>query len=151
MFFQWSILSLQHLRDCLVNVLVYSVTGILFSSAGEHAFSQCIHHHHSSCCSNPYCSPHDTSNQHAYHTSCHHYSRHEASTLVSTVYQYMLAPTLPNCGTRPWQLVPHQFFGKSFKKKLEHSPFRYVDQFSVANLMATQCTNLKVSHDAEDS
>lgn len=110
MYFQCSILSLQHLRDCLVNVLVYSVTGILFSSAGEHAFSQCVHHHHSSCSSDPYCSPHYTSNQHAYHTSCHHYSRHKASTLVSTVYQYMLltyslqdtscrAPTLPNCGT----------------------------------------------------
>lgn len=132
--FSWSILSLQHLRDCLVNVLVYSVTGILFSSAGEHAFSQCVHHHHSSCSSNPYCSPHDTSNQHAYHTSCHHYSRHQASTLVSTVYQYMLltyslqdtschAPILPNCGTRPWQLVPHQIFGKSFKKSWSILPF----------------------------
>lgn len=133
MYFQWSILSLQHLRDCLINVLVYSVTGILFSSAGEHAFSQCVDHHHSSCSSNPYCSPHDTSNQHAYHTSCHHYSRHQASTLVSTTYQYIMlltcslqdtschalrvAPTLPNCGTRPWQLVLHQIFGKSFKKK----------------------------------
>lgn len=150
MYFQWSILSLQHLRDCLVNVLVYSVTGILFSSAGEHAFSQCVHHHHSSCSSNPYCSPHDTSNQHAYHTSCHHYSRHQASTLVSTVYQYMLQFS-QTVAQDLGKLVPHQIFGKWFKKKLEHSLSRYVDQFSAANLMGTQCTNLTVSQDAEDS
>lgn len=49
--------------------------------------------------------------------------------------------------TLPWQLVPHQIFRKAFKKKLEHSPFRYVDQFSAANLMVTQFTNLTLSQD----